>query len=143
MEKKVLRINSYYSKKAETSKVHFWFNGVYLHGQVNCLCGYDICYPDNAEDFEGCVKDITVHPANSEPITDPYLFLEGIFPCIVDDKYECTAYLWYNKYNLQDYLEGEEKILYSGTQRGLIVLNTDSKAQKDALERYNKRSCSL
>lgn len=140
---KTLKINSYYSDKAESSKVHFWFNGVYLHGEVDHLCGYDICYPDNPEDFEGCVKDITIHPTNGEPVTYPYLFLEGVFPCIVDDKYECTAYLWYNKYNLQGYLEGEEKSLYSETQRGLIVLNTDKESMSDAQDAYNKRAIHL
>ena len=137
---KTLKINSYYSDKAESSKVHFWFNGVYLHGEVEQLCGYDICFPDNPEDFEGCVKDITVYPVNSEPVTDPHLFLEGVFPCIVDDKYECTAYLWYNKYDLQAYLEGEEKNLYSRTQRGLIVLNTDKESISYAQGAYNKRA---
>lgn len=138
-----LKINSYYSEKAESSKVHFCFNGVYLHGEVEYLCGYDICFPDNPEDFEGCVKDITSYCSGGYVSTEKYLFLEGVFPCIVDDKYECTAYLWYNRDNLEAYFEREDKNLNHSTQRGLIVLNTDKKSMEYAQSAYNERTTQL
>lgn len=93
--KKTLRIASYntdeYDRLVNINAPKFYFSGVYLHGEIEDLCNHDLCRPINYEDFPDGI--ITI----SEPWgLMSYLFLEGIFPCIVDDKYECTAFLWYN-----------------------------------------------
>lgn len=143
MKEKVLKIASYYTPEAnriasDDNAPRFYFSGVYLHGEVERLCNYDICYPLNPEDFpEGVVDITTKYSGKPEPVTHPYLFLEGIFPCVVDGKYECTAFLWY------DHEIVEQHKADSNTMRGLIVLKTDEEYMEDAREKYNKRSYCL
>ena len=141
MSNTTLKIASYYTTEADRivndeKSPRFYFSGVYLHGEIECECGYDICYPLNPEDFPGCVRDI-LHHFNSGDVIYPYLFLDGIYPCIVDGMYKCTAFLWYDK----DAVERG-----SGSpclQRGLIVLNTDKDAYEDAQKKYEKRAICL
>lgn len=135
---KTLRINSYYSPKfVERSKggVGFLRCGVYLHGEVERLVGYDICAPANPDDFDGCVHEITHHFASGDK-TYKYLFLEGIFPCVVDDKYQCTAFLWYDHQAL-------DRLSDDYSAHGLICLNTDAKSLEYARKMYDERACCL
>lgn len=130
-----LKIYSYYKTPAgfkERENVHFYFSGVYLHGEVERLCNYDICYPANAEDFPGSVREVTTHCTNRD-ITEKCMFLDGVFPCIVDGKYECTAFIWYD----EEYHHTPYWI------RGLIVLNTDTRSMEYARKEYAERSLSL
>lgn len=132
---KTLKIFSYYNTPEEyfdRKKCRFYFSGVYLHGEVEALCNYDICYPANYDDFPEGVREVTTNYA-SGPKTEKFLFLEGVFPCIVDDKYECTAFLWFD-----DIYENEAHWM-----RGLIVLNTDEEFMKDARKSYEERSLCL
>jgi len=132
---KTLKIHSYYKAPEEFGKrkaVRFYFSGVYLHGDVESLCNYDICYPANAEDFPEGVREVTTHCVG-EDITEKCLFLEGEFPCIVDGEYECTAFLWY-----------DDKYHHTPNWvRGLIVLNTDTESMEYAREKYKERSIFL
>ena len=130
---KTLRIASYntdeYDRLVNINAPKFYFGGVYLHGEIEDLCNHDLCRPINYEDFPDEI--ITI----SEPWgMIPYLFLEGVFPCVVDSKYECTAFLWYNHDNVKQHK------IESYTMRGLIVLNTDKSNLEYAFEKYNKRS---
>ena len=136
---KTLKINSYYSENYRdhhNGAVGFLHCGVYLHGEIEQIVGYDICAPDNADEFEGNVHAITHNFANAGPRTYKYLFLDGVFPCIVDGKYECTAFLWYN----------HEALMYGDDYdyaHGLIVLNTDKESMDYARKEYNERATSL
>ena len=142
----LLKIASYYTERAQKiandhTKPRFHFNGVYLHGDIERKCGYDICYPVNPEDFGECVKNIT-HRFDDENGGDhyetrPYLFLDGIFPCLVDGKYKCTAFLWYDKKAV------EAGYNYAHMQRGLIVSNYDDASLEDAKKKYEKRVACL
>lgn len=130
--KKTLKIASYntdeYDRLVNINAPKFYFSGVYLHGEIEDLCNHDLCHPVNSEDFPYGI--ITI----SEPWgLVPYLFLEGIFPCIVDNKYKCTAFLWYD----HNYVKQHKA---EHTMRSLIVLNTDKSNLEYALEKYNKRS---
>ena len=132
---KTLKIHSYYKAPKEVTGdngVRFYFSGVYLHGKVERYCHYDICYPANPEDFSENIRKCTHHFASGDK-TYKYLFLDGIFPCIVDDKYYCTAFLWYD-----DKYKNEHC-----WQRGLIVLNTDKDMMEDAMLKYNERAICL
>ena len=137
-QNKVLRIHSYYSEAASNisrrhGDVTFYFSGVYLHGEIEEICHYDICYPANPQDFPDNVRMVTQTFANTGEQTYDYLFLNGVYPCIVDGQYECTAFLWY-----------DDRYAYEPHwQRGLIVLNTDKKAMEDARKKYNERRLCL
>ena len=131
--KKTLKIASYNTKKynelARNDAPKFSFSGVYLHGEIEDLCDHDLCRPINSEDFPDGI--ITI----SEPWgLVPYLFLEGVFPCIVDGKYECTAFLWYDHYMIK-----QHRVDFR-TMHGLIVLNTDKSNLEYAFEKYNEKS---
>lgn len=146
MSNPILKIASYYTSEANRianndSSPRFHFSGVYLHGDVERVCGYDICYPLNPKDFPGCVKNVT-HKFNDLNggyyfKTYPYLFLDGIFQCIVDGQYQCTAFLWYDK----DAVENGED--YAHMQRGLVVSNYDDESLEYAKKCYNERSLCL
>lgn len=128
----ILKIHSYYEAPKD-QEVCFYFNGVYLHGEVEHECGYDICFPANPEDFPTEVRDVTDHFDNAGDVTGKYLFLNGIYPCLVDNKYKCTAFLWYDDKNHHQ----------PWWMHGLIVLNTDKKAYEDAKRKYNERAMSI
>lgn len=138
---KRLKIASYYTSEADRiarddNRPRFHFNGVYLHGDVERVCGYDICYPVNPQDFPGCVKKITHKfnkPGGYVYKTYPYLFLDGIFPCVVDGKYDCTAFLWYDRELVDNGYD------VSHMQRGLIVSNYDDESLAYAKKSYNER----
>lgn len=140
---KRLKIASYYTPEADEiakddTRPRFHFSGVYLHGDIERKCGYDICYPTNPEDFPGCVKNVTHKFDDGEGghyfKTYPYLFLDGIFPCRVDGKYDCTAFLWYDK----DAVEAGYD--YANMQRGLIVSNYDDESLVYAKKQYSERA---
>ena len=126
---KTLKVCSDPNFKGEP-EVTWEMNGVYLHGEVERLCHYDINYPINFDDFADCVKEVEYDTCNAGKIKLRHLYLEGIFPCIVDDKYECTAYLWM-------------KQEWDRRQRGLIVLNTDEWGKANAKMKYNERKAFL
>ena len=136
-----LKIASYYTKKAnkianDDTKPRFHFSGVYLHGDIERKCRYDICYPVNPEDFPGCVRNVVHHFWGGDK-TRSYLFLDGIFPCVVDGKYKCTAFLWYDKEAVE---AGRD---YPHMQCGLIVSNYDDEYLADAKKKYEERSVCL
>lgn len=132
---KTLKIHSYYKTPEdyfESKRCRFYFSGVYLHGKVDEMCNNDICYPANYEDFPEGIREVTIN-YDSGPKTEKFLFLDGVFPCIVDDKYECTAFLWFD-----DIYENEAYWM-----RGLIVLNSDEESMADAKKKYEERSICL
>lgn len=110
------------------AEVTWQMNGVYLHGEVERLCEYDICYPTDYKDFKSEVRSVLYDFASGKKFRK-HLFLDGIFPCIVDEKYECTAYLWFDEEYINDYC----------AQKGLIVLNTDEEAREYARKCYSER----
>ena len=132
---KTLKIHSYYNTPKdyfERKKCRFYFSGVYLHGKVEQMCNYDICYPANYEDFPEGIREVTTHFV-SGPETEKFLFLKGVFPCIVDEMYECTAFLWFD----DEYKDTPHWM------RGLIVLNTDKASMAEARELYEKSAVCL
>ena len=134
--KKTLKIASYntneYDRLVNINAPKFYFSGVYLHGEIEDLCNHDLCRPINYEDFSDEI--ITI----SEPWgMIPYLFLEGVFTCIVDGKYECTAFLQY------DHDDVKQRKVEPHTMRGLIVLNTDKSNLEYAFEKYNGKSYTI
>lgn len=148
-DNRVLKIASYYTPLAdeiakEPMRPSFYFNGVYLDGKIESIVNYDICYPANPEDFPGAVRTVKLKFGKLDEKDKcyyeeyAYLFLDGVFRCIVDDKYECTAFLWYDKEELEDV--DKTNYLSSYNTRGLICLNTDDEALARAYEKYKERA---
>lgn len=103
-------INRLSNNEDELSLYPFSFR--YLHGEIECINGYDICYCDNKEELE-------------------LLNTPGIYTVSVDIDgtiYECKAYIWNDKYKrikglivLSSNKEDNEYALSKYEERALVL----------------------
>lgn len=110
----IIRVISDNHKKIDKIK-HYYFGGVYLHGEVQQKMSYDIISLMN-----------NIHPTKYDETFKREMpwFPDGIYPCSVYGyKNNCTAYIWNT----------------NGQMHGLIVDNNDSNAVSYASGQFNKK----
>ena len=122
----------------------------YLHGELDCLVGYDKAYPINCKSSGNAKETINWSEISHSKVkqlrddgnlTRWEIHINGIIPVQVKgvDK-PCIGYFWTtNEHNI----EWEGKKYPYWEQRGLVCLESDSESRKYALEKLNERTTIL
>ena len=122
----------------------------YLHGELDCLVGYDKAYPINCKSSGNAKETINWSEISCSKVkqlrddgnlTRWEIYINGIIPVQVKgvDK-PCIGYFWTT--NEHD-IEWEGKKYPYWEQRGLVCLESDSEGRKYALEKLNEKTTVL